>query len=95
MGISKLISQEMDWARGGISARRKRNQGRLKRLYALRDKRSQQLKYLKMARLETSLGEQSSRALIEAKNISKSYGDLCLITDFSTQIMRSCRYYWM
>ncbi len=87
----KLIAQETEWSRGGISARRKRNQGRLKRLYALRDKRAQQLKYLKMTRLESSLGEASSRALIEAKNISKSYGDQCLIKDFSTQIMRGDR----
>lgn len=87
----KLIAKETEWSRGGISARRKRNQGRLKRLYALREKRAQQLKYLKMARLESVVGVQSSRALIEAKHISKSYDGRCLIQDFTTQIMRGDR----
>lgn len=87
----KLIEQETQWSRGGISARRKRNQGRLKRLYELRDKRAQQLSYLKMARLDSSLKEESSRALIDAKNISKSYGDRCLVKDFTTQIVRGDR----
>ncbi len=87
----KLIEQETQWSRGGISARRKRNQGRLKRLYELRDKRAQQLSYLKMARLDSSLKEESSKALIEAKNISKSYGDRCLVKDFTTRILRGDR----
>ena len=89
--MEKLITQETEWSRGGISARRKRNQGRLKRLYALREKRSQQLTRLKMARLENKLGEMSSRAVVEVKSIEKSFGDRCLIKDFSTQIMRGDR----
>ncbi len=89
--MEKLIAQETQWSRGGISARRKRNQGRLKRLYDLRNKRSQQLTRLKMARLENEIGEVSSRAIIEAKDISKTYGDRCIIEKFSTQIMRGDR----
>ncbi len=89
--MEKLIAQETEWSRGGISARRKRNQGRLKRLYALREKRAQQLTRLKMARLENKLGEMSSRALVEVKDIEKSYDERCLIKNFSTQIMRGDR----
>lgn len=87
----KLIAKETEWSRGGISARRKRNQGRLKRLYALREKRASQLNRLKMARLDSKLGETSSRALIEVKDIHKAYGDKPLINGFSTQIMRGDR----
>lgn len=89
--LEKIITQETEWSRGGISARRKRNQGRLKRLYEMREKRSQQLRRLKMARLETEIGEKSSRALIEMKRVQKGYGDRVLINDFSTQIMRGDR----
>lgn len=89
--LEKIITQETEWSHGGISARRKRNQGRLKRLYAMREKRSQQLNRLQLARLENKLGEVSSRALVEVKDIEKSYEGRCLIKGFTTQIMRGDR----
>ncbi len=87
----RIIEAETEWSRGGISARRKRNQGRLARLRELRDTRAQQLRSLKIGRLEASSSDISSKAIIEALNISKAYDDRCLIKSFSTRIIRGNR----
>lgn len=86
--LSKLIEQETEWSRAGITARRKRNQGRLRRLYELRERKASQLRALKMARLTADTGEESSQSIIDARNISKSYGDIKLIDDFTTRISK-------
>lgn len=87
----RLIEAETEWSRGGISARRKRNQGRLARLGELREMRAQQIRSLKLGRIEASTSDISSKAIIDAHNISKSYDGRCLINDFSTLIVRGDR----
>ncbi|MEN8236413.1 MAG: ABC-F family ATP-binding cassette domain-containing protein [Pseudomonadota bacterium] len=89
--LDKLIEAETEWSHGGISARRKRNQGRLARLRGLRDTRAQQIKALQLGRLEASASEMSSKAIIEARHICKSYAGRPLIQDFSTRIVRGNR----
>lgn len=90
--LNKLIAEETRWSRQGISARRKRNQGRLQRLYSLRDQRSQQIKQLGTIRnLEIESGEVSSRMVIEARHISKSFDTRSLVDNFSLRLMRGDR----
>lgn len=89
--LDRLIEQETEWSRGGISARRKRNQGRLARLHELRAVRAQALRSLKMGRLEASTSDISSKSIIEAHQISKSYDGRPLIRNFSTRIVRGDR----
>jgi len=89
--MDRLIEAETEWSHGGISARRKRNQGRLARLGELRTMRAQALRSLKLGRLEASSSDISSKSIIEAYNISKSYDGRCLIKDFSTLIVRGDR----
>jgi ATP-binding cassette subfamily F protein uup len=87
----KIIEAETEWSHGGISARRKRNQGRLARLHELRAQRAQQLRTLKLGRLETSSSDISSKSIIEVENITKAYGDRTLLKDFTTKIVRGDR----
>lgn len=87
----KIIEQEIDWSHAGITARRKRNQGRLARLKSMREQRAQQLRTLKLGRIEAATAELSSRFIIEADEISKAYGDKVLIKNFSTKIVRGDR----
>lgn len=89
--MDRLIEAETEWSHGGISARRKRNQGRLARLRELRDQRAQQLRSLKLGRLKASSSDISSKSIIEVHNISKSYDGRCLIKDFTTRIVRGDR----
>jgi ABC transport system ATP-binding/permease protein len=87
----KLIEAETEWSQGGISARRKRNQGRLARLHAMREQRAQQLRTLKLGCLEASAGDISSKSVIEVDEITKSYGDRTLIKNFTTKVVRGDR----
>lgn len=87
----KRIQQETKWQRGGISARRKRNQGRLKRLYEMRQARANDIGQPQTMVLKSSSAEISGKIVMKARKISKSYGDKHLFTDFSTVIRRKDR----
>lgn len=86
--LDRLIVAETQWSREGISARRKRNQGRLRRLYDLRSERAGQIAQTGRAALAVETGAASGTLVIEAKNLTKSYGPRTIISDFSTRIVR-------
>ena len=88
--LDKLIAQETVWSRQGISARRKRNQGRLRRLYTLRDEKAQRIA-LGTAKMGNVSAQDSGRLVIEAENLSKAFGDKTILRNFSTRIMRGDR----
>jgi len=89
--LDKLIADETRWSREGISARRTRNQGRLRRLYTLREDRQSRTAVQNMAALEAETSKASGKLVAEATDISKAYGDVNLIDGFSTRIMRGDR----
>ena len=89
--LNKKIEEETDWLHKGVTARRKRNQGRLRRLQALRAERREQIKQQGNVNLEIETGELKSKLVIEAKHIYKSFGDRELIKDFSIRVMRGNR----
>jgi ATP-binding cassette subfamily F protein uup len=90
----KLIDRETLWAREGISARRKRNQGRVRRLAALRNERAQRVAS-GTAKLGAVSAQDSGRLVIEAENVSKTFrgeaGDKIILRNFSTRIVRGDR----
>ncbi|OSQ45388.1 ATP-binding cassette domain-containing protein [Thalassospira sp. MCCC 1A01428] len=86
--LDKLIAQESVWAVQGISARRKRNQGRLRRLYDMRHERSQQEGRIGNVSLASDAGSTSGKVVIEATEIGKSWEDKHIISGFSTRILR-------
>jgi len=88
--LEKLIASETVWSRQGISARRKRNQGRLRRLYALRSEKAQRIS-LGTARMESVSAQDGGKLVIEAEGISKAFGDKLILRNFSTRIMRGDR----
>jgi len=84
----RLIEQETQWSREGISARRKRNQGRLRRLHAMREERAGRIARAGRAALAVETGQASGTLVIEAEHISKRFGERVVIRDFSTRIVR-------
>ncbi|WP_033068615.1 ATP-binding cassette domain-containing protein [Thalassospira australica] len=86
--LDKLIAKETVWSVQGISARRKRNQGRLRRLYDMREQRSKQVDRIGNVSLAADTGETSGKVVIEATDIAKAFGDRQIISDFSTRILR-------
>ncbi|WP_316013049.1 ABC-F family ATP-binding cassette domain-containing protein [Roseobacter sp. HKCCA0434] len=89
--LDRLIKDEARWAVEGISARRKRNQGRVRRLGELRDERSSQIRRQGTAAMEFKAGSKSGRLVVEATKIAKRYGDTTIVRDFSTRVMRGER----
>ena len=89
--LNKKIEEETDWLHKGVTARRKRNQGRLRRLQALREERREQIKQIGNVHLEIETGELKSKMVIEAKHIYKSFGEHEIVKDFCIRIMRGNR----
>jgi ATP-binding cassette subfamily F protein uup len=89
--LDKAIEAETEWLHFGVTARRKRNQGRLRRLHAMRKDRAERLRPEGQVKLEAQEAGKSGRLVIEATSLSKSFGDRPLISDFSTRIMRGDR----
>jgi len=89
--LDRKIKAEAKWAVEGISARRKRNQGRVRALQVLREERGSQIRRQGTAAMALDSGPTSGKKVIEADHISKSFGDKTLIRDLSLRILRGDR----
>ncbi|MFD1341740.1 ABC-F family ATP-binding cassette domain-containing protein [Litorisediminicola beolgyonensis] len=88
--MDRKIKAEAKWAVEGISARRTRNQGRVRALKALREERAGMIRRQGTAAMDLTSGPQSGKRVIEAEAISKTY-DRPIVKDFSLRIMRGDR----
>lgn len=86
--LNKKIEDETEWLHKGVTARRKRNMGRLRRLQQLRVERKEQIKQIGSINLNVEEGDLRSKMVIEAKHISKSFGSREIVKDFSTRIIK-------
>ena len=86
--FDKFLAQEEVWIRQGIKARRTRNEGRVRRLEALRLDRAARRERQGNVKLNLDAGERSGKLVAELDNVSKAYGDRTLISHFSTRILR-------
>jgi len=89
--LDKLIAQEAHWSVYGISARRTRNQGRLRRLASLREARAQAIRRAGPAAMDLAAAPHSGKRVIEAKGIAKAFGGREIVRDFSIRIGRGER----
>ncbi|MCE1187139.1 ATP-binding cassette domain-containing protein [Zoogloea sp.] len=89
--FDKLLAQEEVWIRKGVEARRTRNEGRVRRLEALRRERSARRDRLGNVKLALDRGEGSGQMVAELVEVSKRYGDRTVVRDFSTRILRGDR----
>lgn len=89
--LDRKIKSEARWAVEGISARRKRNQGRVRALGELRQERASQIKRQGTAAMDFQSGPKSGRKVIEVKEISKAYGDKQIVEKLDILIQRGDR----
>src|SRR6201991_3996588 len=89
--LDRKIVNEEHWLRYGVSGRRKRNVKRLGNLHALRQQRRDYRGATGNASLAAAEAEKSGRLVIEAKGISRTYGDRKIVDDFSIRIQRGDR----
>ena len=94
--LEKRLETEEYWLQRGVTARRSRNEGRRRRLFALRQEKADSLKGRGRAKLALAEAEAGGRLAIEAVGIAKSYPQpdgtpLRIVDGFSTRIMRGDR----
>ncbi len=97
--LNTQLKAEERWMARGVTARRKRNMGRVRKLHEMRDEGKQRRVALNQAASAASLaidsGSQSGRLVIEAKNLSLTFqtpgGPLPIVTDLSLRVMRGDR----
>lgn len=89
--FDKVLDQEEIWIRKGIQARRTRNEGRVRRLEALRLERAARRERIGNVNFRVDTGQHSGQLVAELEHVTKSFGDKIIIQDFSCRIMRGDR----
>lgn len=94
--VEQKIAEEIQWMHKGVTARRKRNMGRLRALQQMRQERQQRVGPQGSIQFTEADDKASSKLVIEAKNISKGFHseskeDKVIIESFSTRIQKGDR----
>ena len=89
--FDRKLAEEEVWIRQGIKARRTRNEGRVRALKKMRSERQQRRSRLGNVRLEAAEGERSGQLVLEATDLSFSWGQQTILDGFSTLIARGDR----
>jgi len=89
--FDRKLAREEAWIRQGLKARRKRNEGRVRALQAMREERARRIDPKAGPRLHVEEAEQSGRKVIEARNIRHRFGEQMLIDGLTLRIMRGDR----
>ncbi|AUC55318.1 elongation factor 3 [Sagittula sp. P11] len=89
--LDRKIKSEARWAVEGISARRTRNMGRVRRLQDMRAERSGQIRRQGTAAMDLASGPKSGRKVIEAAGVSHAFGDKAIVKGFDLKVQRGDR----
>src|SRR5947209_6242486 len=89
--LDAKLKLELHWLQRGVTARRRRNQGRLAKLHEMRAQRAAMLGAAGTAKLALAKDDVRSKTVIEANAVSKGYGERPIIRDFSLRIQRGDR----
>ena len=89
--FDRKLQQEEHWVRGGIKARRTRNEGRVRELERMRDMRRSRRDRPGKVKMEVQEAERSGTLVAKADNIGFNYGDTQVISKFSTTILKGDR----
>ena len=89
--FDKFWAQEEVWIRRGIEARRTRNEGRVRRLEALRVERAARRERLGDLKLTLDAGERSGKLVAELIDVAKSFGERRIVQGLSLRLQRGDR----
>ena len=89
--LDAKLKLELNWLQRGVTARRRRNQGRLAKLHEMRAQRAAMLGSAGTAKLALAKDDVRSKTVIDAQSVSKSFGDRAIIRDFTLRIQRGDR----
>jgi len=89
--LDAKLKLELHWLQRGVTARRRRNQGRLAKLHEMRARRAAMLGAAGTAKLALAKDDVRSKTVIDAVEVAKSYGERPIIRDFTLRIQRGDR----
>ncbi len=89
--LDARLKLEEHWLLRGVTGRRKRNQGRLTKLHEMRAERASMIGPQGSANLTTSSDDSKTKVVIDAKNVTKTYGDRTIIGDLTLRVTRGDR----
>ena len=89
--LDRKLAAEAEWLHRGVTARRKRNQDRLRALYALRAERRDMRRATGNVAMAPTEGPRAGKLVMEARGITKSWDGPPVVKDFSTRIQRGDR----
>ena len=89
--LDAKLKIEAHWLERGVTARRKRNQGRLEKLYEMRAQRAAMLSPQGAAKMRLVADEVKTKSVIVAEKVTKRFGERTIIKDFSLRIQRGDR----
>ncbi len=89
--FDRYWAQEEVWIRKGIEARRTRNEGRVRRLEALRAQRAARRERMGSVAMRIDTGDRSGHMVAELEHVSKRYGERPIVTDLTLRLMRGDR----
>ncbi|WP_336980104.1 ABC-F family ATP-binding cassette domain-containing protein [Altererythrobacter fulvus] len=89
--LDAKLKLEAHWLERGVTARRKRNQGRLEKLWEMRAQRAAMLTPGGTAKLALKADDTKTKSVIVAEHVTKRYGDRTIIRDFNLRIQRGDR----
>ena len=89
--LDAKLKLELHWLQRGVTARRRRNQGRLAKLHELRAQRAAMLGSAGTAKLALAKDDVRSKTVIDADAVAKSYGERPIIRDFTLRVQRGDR----
>ena len=89
--LDAKLKIEEHWLQRGVTGRRRRNQGRLEKLKQMRVARAAMLGPQGAAKLVTAADDTNTKVVIDAKHVTKRYGDRTVIRDFTFRVTRGDR----
>ncbi len=89
--LDRQIAREEHWLRYGVSARRKRNVRRLANLHTLRKDFREHRKAVGTVSISVSDADLSGKRVVEARGISKHFGDRAIVDNLTIRILRGDR----
>ncbi|PLK25656.1 ABC-F family ATP-binding cassette domain-containing protein [Novosphingobium sp. TH158] len=89
--LDAKLKIEAHWLERGVTARRKRNQGRLEKLWEMRAQRAAMLSPQGVSKMKLVADGNKTKSVIVAEHVTKRFGDRTIIKDFSLRIQRGDR----
>jgi len=89
--LDAKLKIEAHWLERGVTARRKRNMGRLEKLWEMRATRAAMMSPQGTAKISLGSDDAKSKAVIVADKITKRFGERTIVKDFSLRVMRKDR----